>query len=474
MNPAPIDVPIVGGSDRLPQDSPQWTRNFYAEKDGAVFTLKPTPGAVLDFELDGTGGGRNEVSVDGRYFAVRGGFFIEETNSGSVTRGTLLSTIDKVGITFNLPPNGQFQILIIDAEHGYVYESAGNVFTILTEADNGFIGGGSQVAYSEGRAVAFKPGTTTFQVSRQYDFLTWEGTATNTCATLNTPILSVVSNADLTYFFSSDGVEIQQDQGTVPLNLRYVKTYRTGILAPNSAAAYEDYTYWLGRTEEGGGIVYKIARTGSPIPISDHTTDRQIATTVTPTDCNSMCYQSLGHKFLVMVFQNGKLCICYDETTQLWHDRAWRDPVSNQMFPPPYINIIQHLGNLLGLDRRNGKVYRVDDQVFTDAGNQIRRDRIMSPIPENADWMTYFQSVELMGQIGNTPVGQADPQLMLRYSVDRGMTWGQEMWEQAGGNSSYAARTKWTVAQAAISFTPWLAIVANQYVSWRNVRIRAQ
>jgi hypothetical protein len=66
---------------------------------------------------------------------------------------------------------------------------------------------------------------------------------------------------------------------------------------------------------------------------------------------------------------------------------------------------------------------------------------------------------------------RVETQVMLQYSTDRGMTWGQELWQQSGGNYSYSARTRWTGLGAAFGFVFKLAIVCNQFVSWRKVRL---
>jgi hypothetical protein len=117
---------------------------------------------------------------------------------------------------------------------------------------------------------------------------------------------------------------------------------------------------------------------------------------------------------------------------------------------------------------------QVSDTTYTDQDSPILRDRITSVFPREEDALSYGQSVELFEQIGNTPVGQDDPQVMMRYSIDRGMTWSLEDWQQAGGNDSYEGRTRWAGLGAAYGFAFWFRIVASQYVSWRALRLRVE
>lgn len=211
-----------------------------------------------------------------------------------------------------------------------------------------------------------------------------------------------------------------------------------------------------------------------PERISDHSTERNISDISEPGDGNATTYQSLGHIFYILTFKNGNRTFCFDAITGLWHERAQRDPNTGNLFALPFVSIIALDGELLALDSRNGNVWRVDDKVYTDNGNPIIRDRILSVVPKEADWPTFYQSAELFGQVGNTPVDKDDPNVMFRYSTDRGMTYSQEDWAKMGGNGTYETRVRWTGLGSAYGLALWFRVVASQYISWRMVRLRAQ
>lgn len=467
-------MPIIGNTAKVPQDDPEFTRNWYSEKvSDDTYTLKPTPGTELAHQFAVSGGGRGLIVVAGREFGVRGAYFQEIVAGVAVNRGLLTSNEGKVGLAFNIhPDNAQAQIIIVDASAGYVYDLDADTFT--SDPTN-FVGGGSQVAYCSGRAVVFKPGTTFFQWSNLYDFTTWSDTANTSEQSLSTPILSLISNGDLLYFFSSDGFAVWQAQGSATLPYAQILSGdKIGILAPNSALFAERYAYWLAATSTGEGVFYRHAGGGRPERVSDHPIERNVAGLDGPSDAVSWSYQSLGHTFYVTTFLAGNRTFAYDTGTALWAERSQREPVSGQEFALPFISTAILDGEILALDYRNGKVWRLDDEVYTDDGNPIARDRVMPVIPKEADFLSYFQSVELFGQIGNTPVGQDDPQIMLKYSTDRGMTWSLEDWQQAGGDSTYAGRTRWVGLGAAYGIACWFRIVAAQFVSWRSVRVRAE
>jgi hypothetical protein len=478
-----FDVPIVGPSNNVPQDDPQYTLNLYAEQvSDEVYTLKPTPGTVLDSQLSISGGGRGLITVGGRQFGVRGGFFQEKVSGSWVVRGNLTSTQGKVGMAFNLPPDGNAQIIVVDETTGYVYDFDGGAWTHLSSVST-FLGGGSQVVFCAGRAYVLIPGTTQLQCSGLYDFLTWSTSAYFTALSLNTPVTALASNGDLLYIFSSDGFEVQQNQSSSATTdpdlsvqpCRPILTGdRTGILAKYSALFSQRFCYWVGRDSEGKGVVYRHEGGGRPVRISDHSTERNIAAMEDPSDAIGWYYESVGHYFYNLSFQEGNRTLTYDNTTNLWHDRAQRDPVSGALNEIPFAAVSLHDGDVYAINYDNGKVYIVDDETFTDDGNPIVRERILTVIPAEADRFTFYQSAALFCEYGNTPVDQDDPKLMMKYSVDRGKTWSSERWQQVGGNNTYAGLVQWVGLGAAYGLALWFRVVCNQYISWRKVRMRAE
>lgn len=481
MSVQSIDIPIIGDSDDAPQDSPQFTLNMYAEKMADdVYTLKPTPGTDLDSQLAINGAGRDLHAAAGRLFGVRGGFFQEKVSGAWVVRGTLLSNSTPVTmIDATKPDLTVSQILIVDDAHGYVFDLLTNTFSTLTgTGGDNFLGGGSQAAFCAGRAFVFKPGTTFFQCSNLYDFKTWDTTQNSAMQSLTTPLLAMISNGTLMYGFSSDGFEVWESQATsltIIFPVRQVLAGdRIGILAPQSALFSERWAYWLGGSAQGQGVAYRHQGGGRPERISDHSTERNIADMTTPQDALGFTYQALGHTFCGLNFQAGNRTMVFDSSTNLWHDRAQREPVSGSLFALPFTKTILYAGSILAIDTRNGKVWKLDENTFTDDGNPIVRERILNVTPKEGDYLTFYQSVELFGQIGNTPIGQNDPQVMMQYSADRGETWSLEDWQQAGGNSSYEGRVRWTGLGSAYGLAFWFRVVAAQLISWRMVRVRME
>jgi hypothetical protein len=474
-----FDIPIAGPSKNVPQDDPAYTFNLYPETvSEGIYTLKPAPGNVASTALTGLAGGRsNGLSVGGRLFGIRGNFFCEVVAGASVIRGSLTSTQGLCGLTSCLPPNGDGQILIVgpnDGE-GYVFELATNTFTKLTEATHGFVGGRGQTCFLGGRAYAIKPGTGQFQASELYNFLNWPGDAFGTAEFDSDELIAIDTDGNYLLLFGTKTLEVWAQTNSLPLPVNPTSnTASIGILSPHAHCVYNDTFYWLGGNVDGSGVFYRMRGTGIPEPISDYSISRNVAAIADPDDAVMYSYQSLGHPFILTTFFVGKKTFVYDVGEKMWHMRGQRLVPSNNEAALPWLGMIVHNGQLLALSK-NGRFYEIRDDVYTDDGNPIVRRRILSVIPKEASWKSYYQSVELFGEMGNAPFSSDGIRsVMLSISRDRGKTYGTEMWRNMSGNGSYVCRARWTGLGSAFGFVLKFETVTNNYISWRGVRVEAE
>ena len=505
-----FDIPVVGPSENVPQDDAERTLNMYAEVSAPnVYTSKPTPGTILDSEVTGVSGGcRGQITIQGRYFVVVGALFLEKVGNTFVNNfvnppappaptppcplpapfyvgaATLSTTSGKVAMVANNPPGDRAQILIVDDLFGYVFElgasaGEGGWVSASVMAARGFVGGNSQAAFCAGRGIAIKPDTAQWQFSKLYDFTNWcDSTDTGfaTCLSLlDGELKAVLSNGDVCYFFSGTGFEVWQNVGRAPNPLQRVLAFdKIGISAPNSAVFSERSAYWLGGTAEGQGVVYTHSGGGPPQRISDHALERNIAKIVNTQEAFASSMYSLGHDFYILNFISGGRSFAFDSRTGLWHERAQRIPLSGALTALPFVSVLLVDGKYLGIDYRDGKIWALRDDVYQDAGNPIIREHILPPIPSEGDALTRYQSVELFGEVGNTPAGKTDPILQFEYSTDRGQTWSEEAQAVTGGDYSYETRVKFSGIGSGYSLSIKFRIIANQYISWRKIRIRAR
>jgi hypothetical protein len=99
--------------------------------------------------------------------------------------------------------------------------------------------------------------------------------------------------------------------------------------------------------------------------------------------------------------------------------------------------------NIVG-DYANGKLYSIQNAVYTEDGATIRRVRRAPHITSDLQ-RQYFHELQLQFQPGvGLSTGQgSDPQVMLRWSNDGGSTWSEEHWTSIGKIGRYTNRAIW-------------------------------
>jgi hypothetical protein len=209
--------------------------------------------------------------------------------------------------------------------------------------------------------------------------------------------------------------------------------------------------------------------------ISTHAVEQTLTDVVT-SDAIAYTYQIEGHEMYVVTFPsigNG-LTWVYDNSTKAWH--KWLSWDNGQYY--------RHRSNCGALfanmyivgDYENGKLYSIENAVYTEDGATIRRLRRAVHLVSDFQ-REYFDELQLQFQPGvglsNTPpyeseelttesglilitqsgeilgtnayLGSAgyNPQAMLRWSNDGGSTWSNEHWTSIGKIGRYQNRAIW-------------------------------
>jgi hypothetical protein len=95
-------------------------------------------------------------------------------------------------------------------------------------------------------------------------------------------------------------------------------------------------------------------------------------------------------------------------------------------------------------DYENGKVYSIENAIYTEDGTTIRRLRRAPHLV--ADFQReYFDELQIQFQpgVGLNDGQGSDPQAMLRWSNDGGSTWSNEHWTTIGKIGRYTNRAIW-------------------------------
>ena len=146
-----------------------------------------------------------------------------------------------------------------------------------------------------------------------------------------------------------------------------------GCQAPYSVAQTDLNVYWLHRDLQGNAMVLKGSGYNSK-RISTHAIEVAIASYGHIQDAVGFCYNQEGHLFYQLNFPTGDATWVWDETNNLWHQRAWSDANGILHRHRAQAHAFAYNTHVVQ-DWQTGQLYSLDLNVCTDAGAAVQRIR---------------------------------------------------------------------------------------------------
>jgi len=215
-----------------------------------------------------------------------------------------------------------------------------------------------------------------------------------------------------------------------------------GCAAPYSVAVVDNSMLLLSQDLQGHGVV--VMSDGYAFKqVSTHAIEQDIQTYSTVADAIGYCHQIEGHLFYVLTFPSADKTWSYDIATGQWHRRASID--GNGVLHRHRSNCYAFAYglNLVG-DYQNGNLYSFSNEVFTDNGTPIPRIRRFPHMVNDGNRISYrqFQADMATGQM--TGGESSDPPLIsLRWSDDKGFSYGNAVTQSMGATGQYLASPNW-------------------------------
>ena len=206
-----------------------------------------------------------------------------------------------------------------------------------------------------------------------------------------------------------------------------------GTCAKYSVAKAGSTVLWLSQNRNGERYVvqgenYQAKR------ISTFAIEEALRGYAVVSDAIGYCYQQGGHGFYVLTFPTGDATWVYDLNTGIWHERLWSD-AQGALHRHRGVCAANWNGAVYVGDQDNGAIYELDPDTFTDNGAPIVRVRTFPHMVEDADRIVYRQFIADM-EVGNI-ADFSNPQVSLRWSNDRGQTWGNPVMMSVGTTGNY-------------------------------------
>lgn len=413
------------------------TVNCYLEQNAdeqRPWVMYGTPGLTLRATL-GTSPVRGCIRMGALSYWVAGNTVYKLDSAYTATSlGTIGTSTGRVGIATN-----GTEVLIVDGDSGWIATS-----TTLTEiADVDFpsgvtialcldsyfivLGDGSQKAYwSE------SPGSGT--AWNGLDFGSAEGSP-------DAVIGGCVDHREI-WLFGEESTEVWVNTGDVdaPFQRAGNTFIEQGAASGWTGQSIDNGVFWLGANKDGEGIVFR-SEGYNPVRISSHALETAMRGYSTIADAYAWCYQLDGHAFYVLTFPTADATWFYDAATKMWFEWLWRDGGDNEFHRHRSVcHTFASRKHLVG-DWESGKIYSLESDVYTDAGDTIKRLRRTQTLSAGGKRLFFGELlIDMETAVANADC--AEPAVMLRYSNNNGNNWSNEKIIDLGAVGEYDKRVK--------------------------------
>jgi hypothetical protein len=415
--------------------------NLYPEASGSglsksIAMLVGCPGLTRFATLTGSGV-RGAIRFSSNVSIVVTGGDVYRVNT--LGAGTLIGVVTAATTPVSMASNGSVIMLVTGAE-GYVIDPTAATVTKIIDPD---FFGGDRVDYIDGYFVFNRPGTQQFQITSllgtavdPLDFASAEGAP-------DLLISLLVDHLEI-WLFGETTTEVFFNSGNPDFPFERIQGafIQQGCAAKFSPARFSSAVAWLSQNDQGQGMVVK-SNGYQPERISTHAVEYAIAQYTRIDDAIGMSYQREGHEFYVLTFPTANATWVYDASTQLWHERAWRDPADGSLNRHRAQCVISFANKIIVGDWSNPYLYSWDLNAYTDDGGILPAIRQVPHIASDDNSLTVYWKlwVDIEAGVGLNGTGQgSDPQVMLSWSDDGGHTFGTELTVAAGKIGEYKRR----------------------------------
>lgn len=321
--------------------------------------------------------------------------------------GTSLFFIN-AGLAYYDPGSGVALALVPEDPYGLVDTAAADPSTASTGA------------FLDSYYIAAKPYSKTFFFSDPYDPVTWNALEFSRKEGYPDNIKRLFTDHEELWIFGThEATEVWRNEGDPDEAGGFRRDpgafIHIALMAQWSVVSMAGGIHFLGGDTDGRVIAYR-CQGFQPVRVSTHAVEQIWNTYSTVADAYAYTYTQHGHQFWVINFMTANATWVYDVNTQLWHERAYWNGTSFEKHRGRCHAFV--FGKHFVGDHTNGKIYVMDHNAFTDAGQPIRRVR-RCPFVANERKRVFHHRLELDLQVtaGNTP------NINLSWSDNDGANW---------------------------------------------------
>lgn len=437
-------IPLTGGAyaaRSLIADA-QRSVNLYPENNPqdatAPVTHYPTPGLTLVSSPPVAGESRCiYTATNGKRFDVVGQtvYFVDVLNAYTAL-GTLTSATGPVSMVDNT-----FNVFIVDGTpNGYTIDLTTNAFAPVS--DPAFYGA-DKVDYVDGYFVFNKPSTQQFYISK-YGDIAFDSLDIASKSTYPDNLVTLAVMHREVWLFGELTTEVWYNTGASDFTFGRMPGVflEHGCAAKYSVAKIDLALFWLSKDLQGQGCVFA-GKNYAAERISTHAIEAEFQTYSRIDDAIGLSYLQGGHAFYVLTFPTANKTWCFDTATGQWHQRAHLEADGSQSRHRMNCHSFNGGRNLVG-DCKNGNVYMLDPNSYSDNGAPMLYVRSFPHISGADGNRVLFRQFVADMEVGNGLPGDTDaPEIRLRWSDDRGRSWGNAVTGSLGKVGEFLTSIQW-------------------------------
>lgn len=431
----------VGLKGISPAITAQERVNCYAEmqdeNDRTKMALIGTPGKTLFVDM-GASPSRGLWAVNTLptpvFFTVHQGTLYSINNAGVATVvGTIGTTSGDVCMT----DDGTY-LLLVDGSKGYYY----NMVTpgTLTEiTDGNFTAHPKYCTWQDTYFIVSDGSTNQWQLSDNSDPSTWPALSIGFTGTNSGSLQAILADHSLLQIFGYQTTEFWQDTGGADFPYASIPSAQEfGLASAWSLFKYDNTLAGLFANKMGEVNIsrmngFRLQR------LSNFELEKILNSYTNTADCRGFGWMWGGHPFAQFNFPSQGKSWLYDGGEKLWSEL--RDKDGGRDWAEKFCNF---LNQRVVSDYRNGRIYKVLDNVYTNNGETLPMEVTSKHIWQDDKFVGIQQiQVDIESGVG-TATGQGfDPQMMLLVSKDGGRTFSEVAWSSMGKIGEYTQRVIW-------------------------------
>lgn len=442
--------------------------NLYPERNTpespAPYTDYPTPGLAVLATLAVPGPARGlYTATNGELYYVAGPNVYYVAPDWTVS---LIGTIGTMESPVSMQDNGTDMLIGDGSANSYAVALGSRIFSSSPIAD---YFGASRLAALDTYLIGKMPGAATFFASDSGG-ITFDPLWVANKVGYPDPLVTLAVAGREIWLIGSVTTEVWFNSGAADFPFQRMEGpfVQHGTAAPNSVCQIGDAVFWLS-TDRNGGNVALIGKEYNATAISTMALHAEWTSYSDTSDAWTWAYQQEGHQFFVITFPSADKTWCYDISTGLWHRRAWTDGEGVEHRHRAACGTFAYGANVVG-DWETGTLYRLDQDADTDAGDPIVRRRGFPHMVNDGDRLVYSKFIADIevgrseGTSAGSPVAillgspglgfggilsspsqpDTSPKIYLRWSDDRGASWGNPVARSMGATGQFLTSVQWT------------------------------